>query len=106
MLKKLCKFLKYLEQWERYEPSNFWLCSIGLYIFFQPILIIYFLNLTGNLTYSYNKFAVVKKKAQVHRGHLLIFRLVEQPRVKQICEHKIKQFNRRQKSMSLNQLFD
>ena len=35
MLKYLCKFLKYLEQWERYEPSSFWLCSIGLYISFS-----------------------------------------------------------------------
>ena len=35
MLKNLCKFLKYLEQWERYEPSSFWLCSIGLYISFS-----------------------------------------------------------------------
>ena len=35
MLKYLYKFLKYLEQWERYEPSSFWLCSIGLYISFS-----------------------------------------------------------------------
>ena len=35
MLKYLWKFLKYLEQWERYEPSSFWLCSIGLYISFS-----------------------------------------------------------------------
>ena len=35
MLKYLCKFLKYLEQWERYEPSSFWLCSICLYISFS-----------------------------------------------------------------------
>ena len=35
MLKYLCKFLKYIEQWERYEPSSFWLCSIGLYISFS-----------------------------------------------------------------------
>ena len=35
MLKHLCKFLKYIEQWERYEPSSFWLCSIGLYISFS-----------------------------------------------------------------------
>ena len=35
MLKHLYKFFKYLEQWERYEPSSFWLCSIGLYISFS-----------------------------------------------------------------------
>ena len=35
MLKYLYKFLKYLEQWERYESSSFWLCSIGLYISFS-----------------------------------------------------------------------
>ena len=35
MLKYLWKFLKYLKQWERYEPSSFWLCSIGLYISFS-----------------------------------------------------------------------
>ena len=32
MLKDL---FKSLEQWEKYEPSSFWLCSIGLYIFFS-----------------------------------------------------------------------
>ena len=35
MLKYLWKFLKYLKQWERYEPSSFWLCIIGLYISFS-----------------------------------------------------------------------
>ena len=35
MLKYLLKFFKYLEQWERYEPSSFWLCSICLYISFS-----------------------------------------------------------------------
>jgi hypothetical protein len=24
------KFFKYLEQWEKYEPSSFWFCTIGL----------------------------------------------------------------------------
>ena len=31
MLKSFWKFLKYLEQWEKYEPSSFWLCTIGLW---------------------------------------------------------------------------
>ena len=35
MLKYLYKFLKYLERWERFEPSSFWLCSIGLYLCFS-----------------------------------------------------------------------
>ena len=35
MLKYLSSFLKSLEQWEKYQPSSFWLCSIGLYIFFS-----------------------------------------------------------------------
>ena len=35
MLKYLCSFLKSLEQWEKYQPSSFWLCSIGLYISFS-----------------------------------------------------------------------
>ena len=35
MLKYLWSLLKSLEQWERYEPSSFWLCSIGLYISFS-----------------------------------------------------------------------
>ena len=35
MLKYLWNFLKSLEQWEKYQPSSFWLCSIGLYIFFS-----------------------------------------------------------------------
>jgi len=35
MLKDLWSFLKSLEQWEKYQPSSFWLCSIGLYIFFS-----------------------------------------------------------------------
>jgi hypothetical protein len=26
----LRKFFKYLKQWEKYEPSNFWFCTIGL----------------------------------------------------------------------------
>ena len=32
MLKYLVKFLKYLEQSEKYQPLSFWLCSICLYI--------------------------------------------------------------------------
>jgi len=35
MLKDLWSFLKSLEQWEKYEPSSFWFCTIGLYIFFS-----------------------------------------------------------------------
>lgn len=35
MLKDLWNFLKSFEQWEKYEASSFWLCSIGLYIFFS-----------------------------------------------------------------------
>ena len=35
MLKFLCSFFKSLEQWEKYQPSSFWLCSIGLYISFS-----------------------------------------------------------------------
>ena len=35
MLKDLWSFLKSLEQWEKYEPSSFWLCSIGLYFSFS-----------------------------------------------------------------------
>ena len=35
MLKYLWSFLKSLEQWEKYQPSSFWLCSIGLYISFS-----------------------------------------------------------------------
>ena len=35
VLKHLWNFLKSLEQWEKYEPSNFWLCSIGLYFSFS-----------------------------------------------------------------------
>jgi hypothetical protein len=35
MLKYFCSFFKSLEQWEKYQPSSFWLCSIGLYIFFS-----------------------------------------------------------------------
>lgn len=35
MLDYLCKFLKYLEKWERGESSSFWLCSICLYISFS-----------------------------------------------------------------------
>ena len=31
MLKSFWKFFKYLEQWEKYEPSSFWLCTIGLW---------------------------------------------------------------------------
>ena len=31
MLKYLCKFFKYLEQWEKYEPTSFWPCTIGLW---------------------------------------------------------------------------
>ena len=27
----LKSFLKYLEQWEKHEPSSFWLCTIGLW---------------------------------------------------------------------------
>jgi hypothetical protein len=35
MLKYFCSFFKSLEQWEKYQPSSFWLCSIGLYISFS-----------------------------------------------------------------------
>ena len=35
MFKNLWSFLKSLEQWERYEPSSFWLCSICLYFSFS-----------------------------------------------------------------------
>jgi len=35
MLKYFCSFFKSLEQWDKYQPSSFWLCSIGLYIFFS-----------------------------------------------------------------------
>jgi hypothetical protein len=35
MLKYFCRFFKSLEQWEKYQPSSFWLCSIGLYISFS-----------------------------------------------------------------------
>lgn len=35
MLKYLWSFLKSIEQWETYQPSSFWLCSIGLYISFS-----------------------------------------------------------------------
>ena len=31
MLKSFWKFLKYLEQWEKYEPTSFWPCTIGLW---------------------------------------------------------------------------
>ena len=37
MLKSFGKFLKYLEQWEKYEPSSFWLSSIALYICFSAV---------------------------------------------------------------------
>ena len=79
-------------------------CVVLVYIFlFQLVLVVYFLNPTKQ---SQNKFAVVEENAQVHRRHLLIFLLLEQPRARQIREHKIKQLNRRQKIMSLNQVFD
>lgn len=35
MLKYFCKFLNYLEQWERYESSSFWFYSICLYLSFS-----------------------------------------------------------------------
>jgi hypothetical protein len=35
MFKDFWSFLKSLEKWERYEPSSFWLCSIGLYFSFS-----------------------------------------------------------------------
>ena len=31
----LRKFLKYLEQWEKYESSSFWFCIIGLWFIFS-----------------------------------------------------------------------
>lgn len=30
MLNSFWKFLKYLEQWEKYESASFWFCTIGL----------------------------------------------------------------------------
>ena len=35
MFKYLWSFLKSLEQLEKYQPSSFWLCSIGLFISFS-----------------------------------------------------------------------
>ena len=35
MLHALGKFLKQLEQWEKYQSSSFWLVTIGLYSFFS-----------------------------------------------------------------------
>jgi hypothetical protein len=35
MLKYVWNFLKSLEQWEKYEPSSFWLFTIGLYFSFS-----------------------------------------------------------------------
>lgn len=32
MLKYLWKFLKYLEQWGKYQSANFWFCTFGLYL--------------------------------------------------------------------------
>jgi hypothetical protein len=29
------KFFKYVEQWEKYEPSSFWFCTIGLLFIFS-----------------------------------------------------------------------
>ncbi len=83
MLKYFCSFFKSLEQWEKYQPSSFWLCSIGLYISFSA------------------GFGALFPESP-RQSHVVI----EQPRGKQIREHKIKQLNRRQKSMSLNQVFD
>ena len=37
MLKSFGKFLKYLEQWEKYEPSSFWLSIIALSICFSAV---------------------------------------------------------------------
>ena len=35
MLKSFWKFITYFEQWEKYESSSFWLCTIGLCFIIQ-----------------------------------------------------------------------
>ena len=35
MFKSLYRFLKTLGRWEYFQPSSFWLCTIGLYISFS-----------------------------------------------------------------------